>query len=170
MAVHEDARRMKAADIHFLVVEDHDFQRELLVCMLAAIGATHIVEAADGCAALEVLRGRTRPIDVIISDLEMPAMDGMEFIRHVGEAGLPVAMILISAHGRSLLASVGTMTEAYGVHLLGTVEKPVTEQKLEALITLHEFPAIPIPKSESVSFSEEDIIAALAARLFKAVF
>ena len=118
---------MKAADIHFLVVEDHDFQRELLVCMLAAIGATHIVEAADGCAALEVLRGRTRPIDVIISDLEMPAMDGMEFIRHVGEAGLPVAMILISAHGRSLLASVGTMTEAYGIDLLGAIEKPVTD-------------------------------------------
>ena len=116
------------------------------------------------------MEGRTRPVDIIVSDLDMPGMDGMEFIRHVGEAGLPVAMILTSAHDRSLLASVGTMTEAYGIHLLGTLEKPVTTQKLAALIELYETAAKPQHKPASMSFSEVDLIAALAARLFEPVF
>ena len=161
---------MNAADIHFLVIEDHDFQRETLVALLASIGATHVVQAADGRAALEVLRGRTRPIDIIISDLDMPGMDGMEFIRHIGEAGLPVAMILTSAHERALLASVGTMVEAYGIHLLGTVEKPATAQRLEALTKLYQIPAAPKLKPASVFFSKEEIFEALAARVFEPLF
>ncbi len=161
---------MKTAELHFLVIEDHDFQREMLVGLLASIGVTHIVEAVDGRTALEVLRGRTRPIDIIISDLDMPGMDGMEFIRHVGEAGLPVAMILASAHERALLASVGTMVEAYGIQLLGTVEKPVTARKLEALTSLYQVPVAPKLKPASVFFSAEEICAALAARLFEPLF
>jgi EAL domain-containing protein (putative c-di-GMP-specific phosphodiesterase class I)/FixJ family two-component response regulator len=159
---------MKIADIHFLVVEDHDFQRETLVHTLTSLGARHIIEAANGHAALAAIQGQ--PIDIIISDLEMPGMDGMEFIRHVSEAGVPVSMILASVHDRSLLASVGTMTEAYGVNLLGTIEKPATTQKLEALIRLHKSRAIPQPEPVRVAVSEADISDALAARLFEPVF
>lgn len=159
---------MKIANIHFLVVEDHEFQREALVSMLAGLGARHIAEAVDGRAALEVMRVQT--IDAVISDLDMPGMDGMEFIRHIGEAGMLVSMILSSAHGRALIASVGTMTEAYGIPLLGTIEKPVTPQKLAALIALHQPPVTPPPKAASAVFSEADIAEALDARLFEPLF
>ena len=161
---------MNTPHIHFLVIEDQEFQRAALVSMLAALGATHIVEAADGRTALEVLRGRSRPIDIVITDLEMPGMDGMEFIRHVGEADLPVAMILASVHDRSLLASVGIMTEAFGISLLGTLEKPVTAEKLATLIGFYKAPETPRPKPTTLSFSEADIFAALAARVFEPLF
>jgi EAL domain-containing protein (putative c-di-GMP-specific phosphodiesterase class I) len=159
---------MKIADIHFLVVEDHEFQREALVAMLAGLGARHIAEAVDGRAALAAMRAQT--IDTVISDLDMPGMDGMEFIRHVGEAGMPVSMILSSVHDRALIASVGTMTEAYGIILLGAIEKPVTPQKLAVLIALHQLPVTLPPKAASVFFSEADISEALAARLFEPLF
>ncbi len=161
---------MKTSDIHFLVVEDQDFERAALVHLLSGLGAAHIVEAADGRAALEVLQGRSRPIDLVISDLDMPGMDGMEFIRHVGEAELPVAMILTSVHDRALLASVGIMTEAYGINLLGTMEKPATTPKLAALIGLYKAPVASGPRPAEASFSEADIFAALAARLFEPLF
>ena len=61
----------------------------------------------------------------------------MEFIRHVGEAGVPVSLILSSALDRSLIASVETMTRAYGITLLGAVDKPATPQKLGDLIAKH---------------------------------
>ena len=132
----QDDTAAKVADIRFLVVEDQDFQRALIVRMLTAIGARDVVEAVDGHAALELWKQRERPIDIIITDLDMPRMDGMEFIRHLGEEGYPVSVILASVHDRALLASVGTMTEAYGITLLGTIAKPVTVQKLQALINL----------------------------------
>ncbi len=161
---------MNTADIHFLVVEDQDFQRAALVGMLAGLGARHIVEASDGRSALEVLRGRTRPIDIVISDLEMPGMDGMEFVRHIGDADFPVAMILVSVHDRMLLASVGIMTEAYGISLLGTLEKPVAAERLATLIALYKVPSTPRPKPAVMHVSDADVFAALAGRMFEPSF
>jgi EAL domain-containing protein (putative c-di-GMP-specific phosphodiesterase class I)/CheY-like chemotaxis protein len=129
---------VQAADLRFLVVEDHGFQRWELSRQLADLGAKHVFEAQDGLTALEIFQNLTEPIDVIVTDLDMPRMDGMEFIRHVGEVGYPVSVILTSALERTLLASVATMAEAYGIKLLGTIEKPPSAKKLAALIEQHQ--------------------------------
>jgi hypothetical protein len=97
-------------------------------------------------------------------------MDGMEFMRHLGESGMPVAVILTSAHEHSLLASVATMGEAYGIRLLGTVQKPATVQKLQTLIGHYQFRTASQPKPAKVLFSEQEIFAALDARLFEPLF
>jgi EAL domain-containing protein (putative c-di-GMP-specific phosphodiesterase class I)/CheY-like chemotaxis protein len=135
---------MQISELNFLVAEDHDFQRRTLVRMLTSLGAKNVADAADGRAALDIFRDLSRRIDIIISDLEMPGMDGMEFIRHVGAAGTPVSVILSSALDPALVSSVETMTKAYGITLLGAIEKPVTPQKLEAMIRKY---APPKPKT-----------------------
>src|SRR5271170_1082930 len=117
---------MVVADLRFLVAEDHDFQRRMIVRMLTGLGAAQVFEAADGYRALQVIRDPARPIDIIVSDLDMPGMDGMELIRHIGDARVQVSMILSSALDRALLGSVETMTKEYGITLLGAIEKPVT--------------------------------------------
>jgi CheY-like chemotaxis protein len=121
---------MNIAELRFMVAEDHNFQRQIVVGILKRMGVSHVAEAADGASALEQFRQPGANIDVIISDLDMPGMDGMELIRHIGESGLPVAMILSSAVDRSVMASVEAMTRAYGITLLGAIEKPVTQAKL----------------------------------------
>ena len=45
----------------------------------------HVLEAADGVLALETLQAQTEPLDVIITDLNMPNMNGLEFIRAARE-------------------------------------------------------------------------------------
>ncbi len=128
---------MRIADLSFLAVEDHDFQRGVLLRILAGLGAKGAIGAPDGRAALDVLMAHDAGVDIVISDLDMPGMDGMEFMRHIGEAHLPVSVILASALEGSLLASVEAMARIYGVRILGTIEKPVTAAKLEPLIALH---------------------------------
>ena len=120
--------------LRFLVVEDHGFQRWVTGNLLEGMGAKHVYVAGDGRAALEILAEVDPPIDVVISDLDMPGMDGMEFIRHVGESRAPVALIVASALDRSLVASVEAMARAYQVSLLGAMEKPATAKKLGALL------------------------------------
>lgn len=122
------------ADLRFLVVEDHDFQRWMLDSMLKQLGARYVFQARDGREALEIFRSLEPPIDIIVSDLDMPAMDGMEFMRHVGEAGTNVSAIVASALDPSLVASVENMARAYGVDFLGAIPKPFTSPKLEHLI------------------------------------
>jgi EAL domain-containing protein (putative c-di-GMP-specific phosphodiesterase class I)/DNA-binding NarL/FixJ family response regulator len=128
---------MGHGDLKFLAVEDHEFQRGLLLRMLARLGATQVSTAADGREALEIIKAQGGSIDIIISDLDMPGMDGLEFMRHLGEARVPVAIILASALESALLDSVETMTRAYGVRILGVIQKPITPEKLDALIRLH---------------------------------
>lgn len=153
--------------LHVLVAEDHDFQRRTLVRMLASLGAKRVSEAADGKAALAIFGG-AEPVDIIISDLEMPGMDGMEFMRHVGAADRPVSVILSSALEPALVSSVEAMTRAYGITLLGTLEKPVTQEKLSQIMERHapQLPKAPRPAA-GPAIPLDEIRRGLAAKEFE---
>jgi len=116
-----------------LVVEDDGFQRRTVARMLRALGVREVLEACDGKEALASMQSRG-PIDLVVCDLDMPEMDGMEFMRHLGQAKSDASVIISSAKERTLVASVEKMARAYGVRLLGLIEKPVTLAGLEDLI------------------------------------
>ena len=161
---------MEISELRFLVAEDHEFQRRTLVRMLASLGALEVLEAADGRAALDVLLEAGRTVDIIVCDLDMPEMDGMEFIRHVGEAGTQVSVILSSALDRHLIASVETMTTAYGMNLLGAIEKPATLQKLRDLIARHGIVPARRKSVLAAAIPVADVIAGLRAGQFEPFF
>jgi EAL domain-containing protein (putative c-di-GMP-specific phosphodiesterase class I) len=163
---------MGFGELKFLAVEDHEFQRGMLLKMLARLGATHVSTAADGQAALDIVKSSYPSIDIIISDLDMPGMDGLEFMRHLSEARIPVAIILASALESVLLDSIETMTRAYGVKILGVIQKPITAEKLDALIKLH----VPAqltqnrPGASDLSFTIEEIAQGLRNDEFEPFF
>jgi EAL domain-containing protein (putative c-di-GMP-specific phosphodiesterase class I)/AmiR/NasT family two-component response regulator len=163
---------MGFSELKFLAVEDHEFQRGVLLKMLARLGATNVSAAADGRAALDIVKSSYPSIDIIISDLDMPGMDGLELMRHLSEAQLPVAIILTSALESVLLDSIETMTRAYGVKILGVIQKPITLEKLDALIKLH----VPAqvkqdqPGTDRSSFTMEEIVQGLTNDEFEPFF
>ena len=117
--------------LRFLVVEDQGFQRWLVCDLLQRLGALSVDSADDGqsaLAALDVDGG----VDVVITDLDMPGMDGMRFIRHLGERRDAASLIVLSAQEHGLLHSVEAMARAYGVKVLATIPKPLTAAKLNA--------------------------------------
>jgi len=130
---------MNASDLGFLVVEDDDFQRQVIVGILHKLGVTKISEAAGGIQALQVLGDSVPdPIDIVLCDLNMPEMDGMEFLRHLGGSRSKISTIIMSALDGALIASVKKMAKAYGITLLGAMEKPITPAKLEVMISLYQ--------------------------------
>ena len=163
------ARAIDLTELRFLVVEDQGFQRWVLGNMLAQLGARHVFSASDGQAALEIYRNIDPPIDIIVSDLDMPGMDGMEFIRHVGEVGQPISLILASGLDRSLISSVETMARAYGLTILGAIEKPPTAKKLKAAIDLH-VPARANRSSAASAFTIAEIARGLKMNEFEPFF
>ena len=88
-----DARRP-----HVLVVEDSDFFRQLLTPTLAAAG--YDISAARGGEEALTLRDGGLMVDAIVSDLEMPGMDGLHLARLLrsGGAWSALPMIALSAH------------------------------------------------------------------------
>ena len=169
---HVDAVAVPIADLRFLLVEDHAFQRWAIRKILEGLGARFIFEAADGRAALEIFQNADEPINIIVSDLDMPGMDGMEFIRHLGESGKPVSIILASSLDRALIGSVETMTTAYGINLLGAIKKPITEKALAAAISLYAL-SLPNVKRDNASeptFTLDEIVEGLRKREFEPYF
>lgn len=128
---------MPCTGLRFLVVEDEDFQRKALAQLLTTLGAEAVYSAENGQTALQVVWDCDRPIDIVVTDLDMPGMDGMEFIRHLGETGSDASLILTSAVEPGLLDAVANMARAYKVGLLGAVCKPPTAVKLRPLIEAH---------------------------------
>ncbi len=158
---------MHIAELRFLAVEDHEFQRGVLLRILAGLGATKVAAAADGREALNIVMAPDARIDIIVSDLDMPGMDGVEFIRHLSEAGIPVAIILVSALEGLLLDSVETMAKGYGVKILGVIEKPIMPARLEALIRLHmpAQPNLPRPATTRPPLTLSDAMKGLTKKL-----
>ncbi len=133
---------MSLAGLSVLLVEDHGFQRRLGLKLLADLGLTHLHEAADGFQALDLLRALPAPPDVVLVDLDMPGMDGVEFIGIVAEERLAQSIAVVSAMEPALLHTVQVMAKASGLRVLGCIEKPLTPGKLATVLALFDGEAV----------------------------
>ena len=154
------------------VVEDHAFQRSGITALLRTLGIEDIREAANGREALAALESRPDqpPADVILCDLEMPEMDGIEFLREVAERGLARGVIIVSGREAEILHSVEAMARALGLEVLGRLKKPATAEALRRLLARVPGPARPARRAEPLPLDEATLRAALAAREFDAEF
>jgi EAL domain-containing protein (putative c-di-GMP-specific phosphodiesterase class I)/ActR/RegA family two-component response regulator len=159
-------------NLRYLVVDDDPDQRYLIARTLSTMGLANVVEAASGRAALEVLSRADEAVDVVISDLQMPDVDGMELVRKIGEMALPVAVILVSALDDVLLGSAATMTQAYGVRIIGTIGKPVTRDKIFTVLR-HYVPHEAVVESsldKAFPLEPEQVLAGISAGQFEPFF
>ncbi|WP_320670591.1 response regulator [Patulibacter defluvii] len=123
--------RLAAATV--LVVEDHDFQRRTMLQILANLGASALLEAADGAGALAVVAGGAVP-DVVLCDLDMPGIDGVAFLRELAARGVDAEVVIVSGLEGSRLAAAEQAARAAGVRLRGTITKPLTARRLLAVL------------------------------------
>jgi CheY-like chemotaxis protein len=162
----------QASRLSVLVVDDHALQRYSVRMLLSQLGVGHIAEAADGQAALRMIGESGNHFDIVISDLDMPNMDGMELVRHLARHRHP-SVILSSSHEPSLLASVAAMSEAYGIRPLGVIEKPIRRDLLAALIARHvDNPAAYQPRmpANTPHYPQERLVEGMGNGEFEAFF
>ena len=118
-----------------MVVDDELAQRVAVSFLCKAIGVPEVIEHASARAALSNLSSRATPLDLVICDLDLPEMDGMEFIRRLGTLASLPAILIVSGHHQSVLESVEFMGRAYGLTVLGSLPKPLTRPVLEPILT-----------------------------------
>lgn len=154
---------MKA--LRILVVEDHNFQRKAVVHMLRSLGIENVLQASNGKQALEILQ-REPAIDIVLSDLDMPEMDGMEFIRHLAKQHPGISIIILSSMASALISSVEKMAHSYGLRLLGAVEKPSSLEQLEKLLVLHQQAQKKTVRTTALaaSFTLEEVLQAVCEK------
>ncbi len=114
-----------------LIVDDNPHMRSLLRMLLNAVGIREIYEAGNGVSGLEVLR--ERKCDLILADLAMTPMDGLEFTRAIrtAERGINSFMPIIMTTGHTEKHRVEAARDAEITEFL---VKPITAQSLFARI------------------------------------
>jgi PAS domain S-box-containing protein len=117
-----------------LVVDDDPVVLMQMQQMLSGIGVQEVLTASDGAQAIASMASRRTPIDVVICDLNMPQMDGVEMIRRFGQSGFRGGLVLMSGADEQLLATVGNLAQLQGLSVLGQVQKPATPQQMVALL------------------------------------
>lgn len=162
---------MNVNEINFLIVEDDDFQRHIMKNMLLQLGAKLIWDVNNGKFALDKMRNQQDGIiDLIICDLNMPEMDGLEFLRHLGKEHHNVSIILLSAFGNNLLASAGKIAKLHGIKLLGTIDKPIMSAQLENLISKYSPNNKFLEPIKTQTFSIEEILNGIREKQFEPFF
>ena len=151
-----------------LVVEDSAVQRAHLVGLLRGLGFGAILEAADGNEALRAIEGAGGvPLFLVLTDLEMPGMDGIELTCQLRERRLVHHLIVISARDPRLLEIIESMgSEDASFGLLGTLLKPVQPAALEQLLEL----AARAPGGAALAPEFVPTLAELAAALARREF
>jgi len=108
-----------------LLIDDDNSLREVVQFILTDAGH-EVLAAADGAAGLVLL---AREPDLVITDIRMPGMDGMEVLRRVGETPAPPPIIMLTAHG-----TVEQAVEAMQLGAFTYLLKPFAREELKLTV------------------------------------
>ena len=114
--------------VRTLIVDDSSVMRKIVERVLrqAGIPLGQVMEAANGSQALDILRQQT--VDLVLADVNMPVMDGLELVRqlHNLEQARAVPVLMISTEG-----SESRVREAIACGARGYVRKPFTPEQMK---------------------------------------
>lgn len=109
-----------------LIVDDHDNARQSMVDTLCHSG--HRLEScSNAAAALRLLK--VEQFEIVVSDLRMPGMSGLDLLKAIKSQKNPPSVILITAHG-----TVTTAVDAMRHGAFDFIEKPFAPDQLESLV------------------------------------
>jgi EAL domain-containing protein (putative c-di-GMP-specific phosphodiesterase class I)/CheY-like chemotaxis protein len=116
-----------------LVVDDDSLVTTLMGLSLDELGYHNVIQASNGAATLEHLDAGLVP-DVLFCDLQMPGMDGVQLLRHLGSRHFRGGVILLSGSDWRILKACEVMGESLGLHMLGILQKPFDTDTIQNLL------------------------------------
>jgi two-component system, chemotaxis family, chemotaxis protein CheY len=115
-----------------LIVDDSNIMRKILTRSLRQAGFNFalVLEAGDGLEALRILE--TEHVDIVLSDINMPNMNGVEFLQEkmnkISIRNIPVVMITTESRSDIL-------NEAFALGAQGSIIKPFTPDQVNATLS-----------------------------------
>lgn len=116
---------------NIIIVDDDQFQLKLLSHQLAMVGYENVTAFDDGQTALDQMIGKVLDGTVIILDLNMPNMDGLEFLERLKDSHFNGALLLVSGEDERVLQAAEKLAGSYHLQVLGHLSKPVQQEQLQ---------------------------------------
>lgn len=115
-----------------LVIDDEPALAEFVAQVAAECGFAPTLTADDRTFRDAVVAERP---EIVVLDLGMPGMDGVELLRFLAEEGHRAPVLIISGFDRRVLESAFRLGEALGLTMVGPLEKPVRFEELESVLS-----------------------------------
>ncbi|OQS42639.1 EAL domain-containing response regulator [Chromobacterium haemolyticum] len=115
-----------------LIIDDSTLQRQHGCEICQGLGAQQIRQAANGEEGLE--RMREHLPSLILLDLEMPKLDGVQVMQHMAREGLNAPLVVTSSKDYLLISTVELMGRELGLPVLGGLKKPLRQPELLDLL------------------------------------
>lgn len=152
--------------VNLYIVDDDPQTCELLQASCSSL----LENISTYTSAEEFLQHTPNSQDVILLDLHMPMIDGIEVIRHLAAQHCEAALILISGYDQGVLASAAELARDYGLNLLLTLTKPIDINNLQTTISDYIDPEVcPVKQTKRAAntgfvVSEADLLGAIIER------
>ena len=117
-----------------LVIDDEELMRDFLCMAVQKSGVGSVSSANCGSDALDQIEENHKQIDIILCDLQMPEMDGIEVIRHLANDGYGGGIVLVSGEDKRVLKTAENMASVRGLNVIGSLAKPVPVHNIIALM------------------------------------
>lgn len=127
---------VEASTLSVLVVDDDSFSRDVMREMLAAEGIVDIQIADSGYSAMRALENMPVPPDLLICDVYMPDMDGIEFMSELTQRQYQGGVVLVTGVDLETLTLARDLAMGQGIRLLGTFTKPMRQDDLAQMLAL----------------------------------
>lgn len=146
-----------------LLVDDDPFMLGMQSRMLRSMGYTMIGTAASADAALMMLGEEQAAADVVICDLNMPDVDGLEFLRRLGDSNFRGNVIVLSGEGPRIIHAVRKLLAGRPLRILGALEKPAGRTALRMLLDRWQPMVTPAAATPQPIYTAADLLAAQQA-------
>ncbi len=144
-----------------LLVDDDPFALKLLTRQLANLGFTDVAQCARAQDALIRLEEKGTDFGLVFCDLQMPEMDGVEFVRQLVHIGYLGALALVSGEDERILQTAEKLARAHRLDVLGALHKPVVPQDLQELLAQHARHAAGKPRAVSRTYTPQQLRLAI---------
>ncbi len=116
-----------------LIVDDDPIVRSLLRSYFASLFVKNIYDAADGSVAAEIVRDHLDALDLVITDLNMPGIDGVQFLRNLHDIGFRGDLVIASGESEAILKTAGSLAAGRDLQVRGCISKPLTKNNLDEI-------------------------------------
>jgi two-component system chemotaxis response regulator CheY len=119
-------------DMRVLVVDDSGVMRKIISRALGELGINDVEEAADGQLALDAMTA-SGPFDLLITDWNMPVMNGLELVQAIRGSGsaIPIIMVTTKSEKEAVLQAIQAGVNDY---VIKPFERDMLRLKIERLV------------------------------------
>ena len=118
-----------------LLIDDDEFSQEILRKTFSGWGVADIRLASNGKKAVLLLDAMPVPPDVLICDIFMPDMDGIELIGELVKRQFKGGLVFVSGVNRDMLEVAKDIATLKGLRVLATFVKPISADALREVLT-----------------------------------